>query len=205
MDIDLGATYRASRLRIAELVDDSVADRHVPATPAWSAHDVVAHLAGVLNDVAAGNLEGAATAPWTAAQVERGRDKAVAQVVEEWAGAAAGFEAFLSSPAGVNASAAVMDVSCHETDLRAAFGLAPALSGEMLAWAAGSMREAFDSQVAAAGLPAVKIDVSDFEMFRGRLGRRTRDEVSAFGWSADPAPYLDLFFIFGPTDRPVGI
>jgi uncharacterized protein (TIGR03083 family) len=204
MTIDLGEIYRATRLRVAEIVDDSVADRQVPATPAWTTHDVVAHLAGVLDDVAAGNLDGAATDPWTAAQVERGRDKAIVRMIDEWAGASSGFEAFLSSPAGTNASAAVMDISCHETDLRTALGLAPALSDEMLTWAAAAMRESFDSQVAAAGLPPVTIDVSDFEMFRGRLGRRTRDEVSAFGWSADPAPYLDIFFIFGPTDHPVG-
>jgi hypothetical protein len=29
--------------------------------------------------------------------------------------------------------------------------------------------------------------------------------VSAFGWSADPAPYLDTFFLFGPTDHEVGL
>src|SRR6478752_2466338 len=131
MTIDLGETYRTTRLRVADLVDDSVADRAVPATPAWTAHDVVAHLAGVLNDVATGNLEGAATDPWTAAQVERGRDRPISQLVDDWAAAAPGFETFLSSPAGVNASAALMDVSCHETDLRAALGLAPALSDEM--------------------------------------------------------------------------
>jgi uncharacterized protein (TIGR03083 family) len=204
MTIDLGETYRTTRLRVADVVDDSVADRAVPATPAWTAHDVVAHLAGVLDDVATGNLEGAATDPWTAAQVERGRGRPIGQLLDDWAAAAPGFESFLSSRAGVNASAALMDVSCHETDLRAALGLAPALSDEMLAWAAATMREGFDAQVAAAALPPVTIDVADFEMFRGRLGRRTRDEVSAYGWSADPAPYLDHFFIFGPTDHPVG-
>lgn len=205
MTIDLGEIYRTTRLRVADIVDDSVADRPVPATPAWTTHDVVAHLAGVLDDVAAGNLDGVTTDPWTAAQVERGRGKGIAQMIDEWAGAASGFEAFLSSPAGTNASAAVMDVSCHETDLRTALGLAPALTDEMLAWAAAGMREAFDSQVAAAGLAPVKIDVADFEIFRGRLGRRTREQVCAFGWSADPAPYLDIFFIFGPTDHPVGM
>ena len=204
MTIDLGEIYRTTRLRVADIVDDSVADRPVPATPEWTTHDVIAHLAGVLGDVASGNLEGAATDPWTAAQVERGRDKAIAQLLDDWATAAPGFESFLSSPAGTNASAAVMDVSCHETDLRTALGLAPALSDEMLAWASVTMREHFDTEVAAAGLPPVSIDVADFELFRGRLGRRTRDEVSAFGWSADPAPYLDIFFIFGPTDHPVG-
>ena len=205
MTIDLGSIYRASRMRVAGLVDDSVSDRAVPATPAWNAHDVVAHLAGVMNDILSGNMEGAATPPWTAAQVERGRDKSVAQVVDEWAEVAPGFETFLSSPDGAKAGAAVMDVHAHETDLRAAFGLEPELSDEVLAWAAERLREGFDSQVVAVGLPAVAIEVPDFEMFRGRLGRRTREQVVAFGWSADPTPYLDTFFLFGPTDHAVGL
>jgi uncharacterized protein (TIGR03083 family) len=205
MTIDLGVIYRASRLRVADLVDNSAADRAVPATPAWNAHDVVAHLAGVMNDILSGNMEGAATPEWTAAQVERGCDKSIGQVIDEWAEVAPGFETFLSSPDGVKAGAAVMDVHAHETDLRTAFGLAPDLSDEVVAWAAERLREGFDAQVAAVGLPAVKIDVPDFEMFRGRLGRRTREQVEAFGWSADPAPYLETFFLFGPTEHPVGL
>ena len=205
MTIDLGATYRATRLRVAALADDELADRPVPATPAWNVHDVVAHLAGVMHDVATGNTEGAATDPWTAAQVERGRGKTVAGILDEWAAAAPGFEDFLSSPDGGKAGSAVVDVHAHETDLRTALGLAPAVPDEALSWAAGRLREGFDAQVAAAGLPPVTIDVSDFEMFRGRLGRRTSDEVAAFGWSADPAAYLDIFFLFGPTANPVGL
>jgi len=204
MTIDLGAIYRTSRLRIGDVVDDSVADRPVPATPVWPVRDVVAHLAGVMNDIATGNLEGVTTDPWTAAQVERARGKSVAQVIDEWASGAATFEQFLSSPDGANASAAVFDVHAHETDVRSALGLAPELSDEVTAWLGSSMREAFDRQVVAAGLPPVTIDVSDFELFRARLGRRTAEQVCAFGWSADPAPYLDTFFVFGPTDHPVG-
>lgn len=204
MAIDLGVSYRAARLRIADLVDNDLADVRVPATPDWTVHDVVSHLLGVVTDVSTGNLEGVTTPPWTAAQVERCAGKTVAEVIEEWAGAAPGFESFLSSPAGSNASAAVMDVHCHETDVRAALGLGPAIPDDVLVWAGESMRTGFNAQVAAAGLPQITLDASDFELFRGRLGRRTRDEVTAFGWSADPAPYLDIFFIFGPTDHPVG-
>ena len=130
--IDLGASYRAARLRVANIVNDNLADRQVPATPGWSVHDVVSHLYGVMTDVVAGNLEGVATPTWTAAQVERCRSKSVGQVVEEWSAAAPGFEAFLSSPAGSNAGAAVMDVNCHETDLRSALGLTPALPDDTL-------------------------------------------------------------------------
>ena len=110
MTIDLGATYRAARLRVAALANDELADRPVPATPAWDVHDVVAHLAGVMHDVAAGNMEGAATEPWTAAQVERGRGKTVAGILDEWAAGAAGFEDFLSSPDGRKGGSAVVDV-----------------------------------------------------------------------------------------------
>jgi uncharacterized protein (TIGR03083 family) len=204
MAIDLGDAYRASRLRVAALVDESLAARPVPATPEWNAHDVVAHLAGVMNDIVSGNMQGVTTTPWTAAQVERGRDKTVARVVDEWSKGAADFEAFLSSPAGVKAGLCVVDVHAHETDLRVAFGLEPDVPEEVVAWVGELMREGFDSRVAAEGLPAVEIDVSDFEMFRGRLGRRTREQVTAFRWSADPAPYLDTFFLFGPTEQPVG-
>ncbi len=204
MAIDLGDMYRAARVRVAELASSAPADHAVPATPAWCVHDVVAHLAGVMSDVVSGNMEGAATAPWTAAQVERGRGKSVSEIIDEWAADASSFESFLSSPAGTKAGSAVVDVHAHETDVRTALGLAPEIPDAVLAWTAGRLREGFDAQVATVGLPPVTIDVADFELFRGRLGRRTRDEVSAFGWSADPAPYLDTFFLFGPTEHPVG-
>jgi uncharacterized protein (TIGR03083 family) len=204
MTIDLGVAYRAARLRIADLVSDDVAESPVPASPAWNVHDVIAHLAGVAEDVANGNVEGAATDPWTAAQVERGRDKSVATLFDQWAAGAAGFEAFLSSPAGMAANAAVFDVHTHEADLRSALGMTPDLPDDVVVWAGGMMRESFHSRVAEEGLTEVSVDASDFEMFRGRLGRRTRTEVSAYAWSADPAPYLSAFFIFGPTEYSLG-
>jgi hypothetical protein len=48
------------------------------------------------------------------------------------------------------------------------------------------------------------VEVSDLELFRARLGRRTVDEVCAYGWSADPAPYLDHWFVFGVAERSLG-
>jgi uncharacterized protein (TIGR03083 family) len=204
MTIDLGEAYRAARLRISGLLSDDIAEHPVPACPAWNVHDVTAHLAGVAEDVANGNVEGAATDPWTAAQVERGRDKSITQLLGEWAAAAPGFESFLSSPTGAAANAAVFDIHTHEADIRSALGMAAELPADVVAWAGAAMRESFQSRVAVAGLPEVSVDTSDFEMFRGRLGRRTRAEVCAYSWSVDPAPYLDAFFIFGPTDQSIG-
>jgi uncharacterized protein (TIGR03083 family) len=204
MTIDLGASYRASRLRISDLVSDALADRAVAATPLWTVHDVIAHLAGVVDDVVNSNLEGVTTDPWTAAQVERGSGKTVTQLLAEWDTAASVIERFLSSPAGETARAAVVDIHTHETDLRTALGLPTELPEQFLSWVGPSMRDSFDVAVVEAGLPAVAVVATDFEMFRGRLGRRTRAEVSTWDWSAEPSPYLGAFFIFGPTEHSIG-
>jgi hypothetical protein len=97
-----------------------------------------------------------------------------------------------------------MDIHTHEADLRHALGLPVAVPAEFLAWAGPSMRDGFAEQVAAAGLPPVEVAASDFEWFRARLGRRTVAEVGAYEWSADPAPYLDVFFIFGRASASLG-
>lgn len=206
MTYDLGASYRAARERITALVSADGVDvsRRVPATPEWTARDVLAHLAGVTQDAATGNMAGAPGDAWTAAQVQRGANLAERDLLSLWGEHAPVLEGLLSSPHGGAASAAVMDVHCHEADLRHAFGLAADLPSDFLAWAGAAMRERFTSQVAEAGLAPVDVSADDFEWFRGRLGRRTAAEVSAYGWSADPAPYLDLFFIFGRAAQPLG-
>lgn len=204
MEIDLGAMYRASRLRIADLVDDAVASRPVPATPLWDVHDVVAHLAGITEDVRTGNLEGITTDPWTAAQVERGRSKTVSELLAIWDENAPLIEGFLSSPDGASAFRAVLDVHTHEADLLNALGRPVDLPGEFLDWLTPLQHADFADAVAAAGLPPVTVAASDLQWFRGRLGRRTVTEVCSYGWSADPAPYFDLWFVFGRAERSLG-
>jgi hypothetical protein len=46
-----------------------------------------------------------------------------------------------------------------------------------------------------------RLITSDFEAFRWRLGRRSRQQLAAMRWSADPAPYVDSLCIFGPAQR----
>lgn len=195
--------YRASRRRVAALVDASAADRPVPATPAWTVHDVVSHLAGVAEDVRTGNLAGVATDPWTAAQVERGRSKTMAQLLEQWETDAPALEALLAAH-GAAVGRAVIDALTHEADLCGALGLAIDLPSDAVAWAADALRVGFAEAVAAAGLPAVSVDAPDIEVLRGRMGRRTEAEVAGYAWSADPAPYLDPWFVFGRAERSLG-
>lgn len=201
---DLGALYRASRLRVGELVSGADPATEVPATPGWSVHDVVAHLAGLAEDVADDNMGAAPSPEWTAAHVERGRAKTVAQLLAQWDGHAPGLEAALSSADGAASSAALVDVNTHEADLRHALGLPPAPDPAFLAWAAPLMRMIFAGAVEGAGLPPVTVEATDCEWIRSRLGRRTRAEAAALGWSADPEPYLEAWFMFGPRTEPLG-
>lgn len=204
MQPDLGGVYRASRRRIGDLVSDEVALIPVPATPLWNVHDVVAHLAGITVDVATGNMDGVTTDPWTAAQVERSRHRSVGELLAIWDEHAPLVEGFLSSPEGAGAYRAVLDVHTHEADLLNALGRSIELPGDVMAWMAEVLRTGFVDAATAAGLPPVSVRASDFEWFRGRLGRRTETEVRAFGWTLDPEPYLDHWFVFGRAEVSLG-
>ena len=109
--------YRTARLRITELVlslDDDELARAVPACPGWTVHDVVSHITGVTDDALSGRMDGVATDPWTAAQVERGRGVATADLLKRWTEQAAVFESFPLPPQ------AVIDLTTHEQDIRGA-------------------------------------------------------------------------------------
>lgn len=204
--VDLGVLYRAARERISGLVTAPGIDGSlpVPATPDWTLHDVVAHVSGVAVDGTSGNMAGAPGDEWTAAQVARNIGRPIEEMVAEWGQVGPLMEGFLSSPSGTMASAAIMDIHTHEADLRHALGLPAAVPASFLDWAGPAMRSGFAEAVAGAGLAPVAVQASDFEWFRGRLGRRTADEVAAYGWSAPAADYLDMFFIFGRAAQSLG-
>jgi hypothetical protein len=176
----------------------------VPATPAWSVHDVIAHLSGIGDDGTSGNMDGAPGEAWTAAQVARGRSRSIAELLERWSTTGPLMEGFLSSPTGALAAAAVLDIHTHEADLRHALGEPAANLGEFLPWARHRLETGFNDLVADSGLAPVVVACPDWEWFRSRFGRRTEEEVRGFGWSADPDAYLDLWFIFGRALQSLG-
>jgi uncharacterized protein (TIGR03083 family) len=217
---DLGVLYRNSRERISILVGPAADALDVPATPGWTVHDVVAHLRGLVEDVLAGNIEGAGTDPWTAEQVVRGREKPLEQLLEEWNEQAPEFEAFLSSPAGAAAARTVFDVHTHECDLRGALGAPAAAPDDFMALAFPATAQNFLAAVEGAGLPMVRVvppqgdpvgpadapvtlHVGRNEFLRAYLGRRSPDQVRSWDWSSDPAPYLAHLAVFGPRDSPL--
>jgi uncharacterized protein (TIGR03083 family) len=198
--------YRSARERIIELVTSPGVDHQlvVPATPMWSVHDVLAHAAGVANDAVTGNMHGAPGDDWTEAQVARARSSSVSDLVAQWQADGPKLDEVFRTAEGGLATAGVIDVHTHEADLRHALGLPFQVPTDFLDWAAERLGAGFAELVAAVGLPEVDVFVSDAELFRSRLGRRTEAEVCAYQWSADPAPYLDAWFIFGRATESLG-
>jgi uncharacterized protein (TIGR03083 family) len=199
MTPDPGILYRSCRERIIALVSgpDVNPDLVVPATPAWTIHDVVAHVAGVANDAKNGNMAGAPGEAWTAAQVQRASGRSVADLLTQWDDDGAMMDRVLSGANGGMMAAGIFDVHTHEADLRQALGLSLAVPADFLDWCVPQLSGGFHERVAERGLPAVDVSATPLDWFRGRFGRRTETEVCALGWSADPVPYLDSFFIFG--------
>ena len=215
----IGKLYAAGRERITELVSQlsqEDAARAVPACPAWTVQDLVAHLAGVSADILAGNLEGLTTEPWTQAQVDARRDRGMGELLAEWAEAGPQVEALSVHFPEFVGTQWLLDVTTHEQDLRGALGTPGARDTEALRHVlAFLVREGLSASLRVRGLPTLEVRAGDlvipagdgpaaavleaepFELLRALTGRRSERQIAALGWSADPAPYLPAF-TFGP-------
>lgn len=216
---DIARHYAAAHQRLAALVDELTDDElaaPVPATPGWSVHDVLAHLAAIPTDAFAGRLSGVPTDEFTAGQVAERRDRSAAELLAEWTPNVApmcdGARADLVPPQ------LAVDALTHEQDIRGALGREPALTADELRfcttlYGAGSAYtvqkaglrplrlEASDSDFVAThdgDEPAATLRAPEFEIFRALSGRRGRGQVLGYDWTGDPAPYLPVVNIFGP-------
>ncbi len=220
---EVGAAYEGCRARITELTAGLGAEAAaiaVPACPGWTVHDVVAHLAGVVEDMAAGRVEGIATEAWTAAQVEAGRDRSLAELLEAWRAGAATFAGLLDS-AGRSGHQAVFDAVTHEHDVRGALGRPGARDSDAVGIGVAFVAEALTRSAQAEGValrveldggrawgpdePAVTLRGDAFEIMRAAAGRRSLDQLRALRWDGDPDAALTAFTFgpFRPADHPI--
>ena len=156
----IGDVYAAGRGRITELVSglsEEQAATRVPCCPEWSIKDVIAHVAGVCDDVLAGRLDGVATDPWTEAQVAARRGRSLPELLAEWAEKAPPVEAMAEHVPGRVGSQWVLDVTTHEHDIRGALGAPGARDSEGVAVGFGFMLSGFATSVAAQGLPPLEV------------------------------------------------
>jgi hypothetical protein len=213
------AVYEELRRRMTGLVrdvDPSMLDEAAPATPGWRVRDVLAHMVGVTDDVVHGRLEGIATDPWTAAQVERRRDVSIAVLLGDWAQYGPGFEKLLVAAPVEIAGQAIFDAVTHEHDVRQALSRPGARDSEAMqlswAWLMSSRADApaarfvteHGDEVAGRGEPRVTVRASRFELIRATTGRRTAAEIAGYGW--DPAPDVSVLVggIFTIRTDPLG-
>jgi uncharacterized protein (TIGR03083 family) len=211
--------YTDVRLRISDLVRDLPEDRTglpVPGCPGWTVHDVVAHATGIVADVNAGRVDGAATDAWTQGQVEARRDTKTNDVLDEWAQEAATFEPALDGLPKAIARTLLIDLVTHEHDVRGALGVPGGRDSEAYVVARKGYAVGLSHALKERGLPAMRLEAPDwdfetgddpavtlrvadsFELFRALAGRRGRAQVLAYDWSADPEPYLPVVNHFGP-------
>jgi uncharacterized protein (TIGR03083 family) len=218
---DVGAAYAEGRHRITELLqdlDDDKAASTVPCCPAWSVHDVIAHLTGVCADVLAGRIEGVGTDPWTDAQVVARRDAPLKDVLTEWNEVAPAVEA-MAGAFGAAGFQWVGDQAIHEHDVRGALDRPGARDGETVHVGLRFMVPGFLEAVDELGLPVLEVQVGErtwrsgdgepavrlplvpFDALRSICGRRSVDQLRALPWTGDPEPYLEAF-TWGPFTPP---
>jgi uncharacterized protein (TIGR03083 family) len=211
----IGELYTLAQASFAELArsltDDEWAQR-VPCCPGWTVRDVLSHVAGVADDIVNGRVEGAATPPWTAAQVERYRDVPVDELLVGWAEQAPTIAGLLDA---VGEGRPPFDCHVHEHDVRHAIGRPGNRDNAIIAVAAaGLARVGGEAPVAVVeldgrlpdgavalegGMPTVR-RLTAFELVRSRIGRRSAPQVRAYDWSEPPDDgVLEAWFVFGPS------
>lgn len=220
-----GVAYAGVRRRVNELIGettDRTGDR-VPACPEWRVHDLVSHLAGVVDDVLGGRLDGAGSDPWTAAQVASRRDRATTEVLSEWNGQAEQLEAVLDT-FGPPGRQLVMDAVTHEHDLRQALGAPGARDSDAVVLGVDWLIKAFQGAAEAAGRAGLRVVATDgaatswppkidrpvvatvtgssFELLRSFSGRRTEAEIRSLSWEGDVDAVVPSSFAFGPFRPP---
>ena len=193
----------------------------VPATPAWTVHDVLSHLTGLLADIEALNLDGQGTDAWTAAQVDPRRALSLDEVLTEWEQRSVGAETLLEDLDQANADAIIGDIAVHEIDVAYAVGLPPPwptpstdtalrhyvrLLGERLTESAKPplrLQGETTSWTAGDGDATNSVRADDFTLLRALSGRRTITQLRALDWDGDAESYLGVLSGYGLPDQPI--
>lgn len=214
--------YLSASDRVAALVrslDDDRLSTTVPACPEWTVKELVAHLTGVASDSLNANVAEMGKANWTQSQVDARKDKPLEDILSEWQGVTEQIAKALDDLHPTLSSALIGDLVTHEHDLRNAVQNRDERDGDGVVISTGFYARNFGKRLKDAGLPTLIVDTGEhqwtagreepvgkvqaplFEMLRGLTGRRTTDEVKAFDWSVDAAPYIEVFSMYPVTQH----
>lgn len=205
----ISAAYHATRGRITDLAtaltDEQLAGT-VPACPAWSVHDLLAHLTGIPEALTGGDFPSGDMQAWLDGLVEARRGLVAAELLERWAACADATSALVDGGAGL----LLIDIVTHEHDLRGALGqpggrgaaeVRAVIQPELDALAPGFTEAALGALVIDAGgvqwashfaKPGCTLHVDPWEASRVLESRRTADELRALPATGDIGPYLPV-------------
>lgn len=183
-DADVVSAYLDLRARVIDLlvsIPDASADLAVPHCPNWSVRDVVAHMAGVVEDILAGRMEGVTTEAWTQAQVDRHRHETLSEVRGAWTATITDFDVVLPHiPSPVNAQF-VMDAVTHEHDLRHALGVSGARDSLAVRVAVGWLLDMAEGRAPGTEQVLRAPGLADFDLLRVLTGRRSAAQMNELG------------------------
>ena len=215
---DAAAAYRLICERVDALVRgrDDIAELAVPACPGWTIRQVVAHLAGVAQDIVALNLEKKGTGPWADAHVARLGGHNIDYLLDLWGQSLDSVSANLAFASDAGVCQLVFDTLTHEHDIRGALRQPGSRAGDLAFTAAlGFMTTMGDRFIRHAELPALRLrtptigsvqlgdphtarghvalSISDFEALRAFGGRRSVGQLLALPWDGDPTNLMSAF------------
>ncbi len=205
-DVDPAAMYQRERHDfvsfLSRLTSPEVGTT-VPATPAWSVHDVLAHLVGITADLNAQRFGSSNSDAWTAQQIETRYLDSVEALADEWEREGPTFEAGLRVFGYDFGAHYLGDLLQHVSDVHAALGRCPRRDDLAVAVALDFYLGSFEETLEQLDVGAVDINVGDehwrlgreplratvtaerYELFRSLGGRRTLDEIRALSWAGD--------------------
>lgn len=212
---DAAVAYRLVYSRIDALLRGraDVADLKVPACPAWTIRQTVAHLAGVADDIVSLNMEEKGTDEWTGSQVDRLGGNSIDELLDHWGQTIDPVAQLLGLVPEGSGCQLVFDTLTHEQDIRGALSEPGSRTGDLAYEVAlAFLTTTYDQMARQSELPAVRLitpttgalqlgdpdtatdqlilHVSDFEYLRAFGGRRSLRQLLALPWHGDPTNLL---------------
>jgi len=216
--------YGGARGRLTRLVGALTGEQlrtPVPATSAWTVHELVAHLVGGAADTASGRLDGAPGDEWSARHVAERRQRPMGELLAEWE--LVGPTVELSLTGDVRGPNLAADIICHEGDLHEALGLPrpdrhhwqPVLEA-MMGLLGRRLRQPGTLVIRdeqdqewrfGEGDPHTLLSADGYELLRGTFSRRSQRQIAGWNWTPTPAVRIHRFGAFGPRedDQPIPI
>jgi len=222
-DVDCGIIYQRLRRRLMATVrslDSDVLALTVPATPAWSVRDAVAHVIGIAHDLNAQRFDVIDPDEWTARQVRERRGATIDDLEVEWDREAPRFEEGLRLMGYEVGSHFVGDLLHHAADIHHAVGLGPiddddeALAvgldfyldtchKDLVAHDRGSLGVQAndppqDRWTLGEGREVATLEATRYERFRALGGRRSQRQLRSMTWTGDVNEVVGVLTSYAP-------